>query len=115
MKIKKNDYMSGTAFSSKHDRNIYKTVLIVLYKASVKVFAVGYLKVFQLTVLSRSAIAVLSNFFVVLFVLSICTFDISVGVGAFVIGLGQISSFVDYLPKTACLQFDFNNDQVRSA
>ena len=32
--------------------------------------------------------------FVVLFVLSICPFDISVGVAAFLIGLGQISSFL---------------------
>ena len=32
--------------------------------------------------------------FVALFVLSLCPFDISVGVGAFVIGLGQISSFL---------------------
>ena len=32
-------------------------------------------------------------FFVALFVLSLCPFDISVGVGAFVIGLSQISSF----------------------
>ena len=31
--------------------------------------------------------------FVVLFVLSLCSCDISVGVGAFVIGLSQISSF----------------------
>ena len=31
--------------------------------------------------------------FVELFVLSLCPFDISVGVGAFVIGLSQISSF----------------------
>ena len=31
-----------------------------------------------------------------LFVLSLCPFDISVGVGAFVIGLGQISSFFSY-------------------
>ena len=31
-----------------------------------------------------------------LFVLSLCPFDISVGVGAFVIGLGQISSFLSY-------------------
>ena len=31
--------------------------------------------------------------FVALFVLSLCTFDSSAGVGAFVIGLGQISSF----------------------
>ena len=35
-----------------------------------------------------------SNSFVALFVLSLCPFDISVGVGAFVIGLGQISSFL---------------------
>ena len=32
-------------------------------------------------------------FFVALFVLSLCSFDISVGVGAFVIGLSQNSSF----------------------
>ena len=31
--------------------------------------------------------------FVALFVLSLCPFDISVGVGTFVIGLSQISSF----------------------
>ena len=35
-------------------------------------------------------------FFVALFVLSLCPFDISVGVGAFVIGLSQISSFFSY-------------------
>ena len=29
-----------------------------------------------------------------LFVLLLCPFDISVGIGAFVIGLGQISSFL---------------------
>ena len=33
------------------------------------------------------------EFFVALFVLSLCPFDISAGVGAFVIGLSQISSF----------------------
>ena len=33
------------------------------------------------------------TFFVALFVLSLCPFDISVGVRAFVIGLSQISSF----------------------
>ena len=32
------------------------------------------------------------DFFVALFVLSLCPFDISVGVGAFVMGLNQISS-----------------------
>ena len=31
-----------------------------------------------------------------LFVLSLCPFDISVGVGAFVIGLSQISSFFSF-------------------
>ena len=36
------------------------------------------------------------NFFVALFVLSLCPFDISVGVGAFVIGLSQISSFFSF-------------------
>ena len=36
----------------------------------------------------------LIELFVTLFVLSICPFDISVGVGAFVIGLSQISSFL---------------------
>ena len=34
--------------------------------------------------------------FAALFVLSFCPFDISVGVGAFVIGLSQISSFFSY-------------------
>ena len=34
--------------------------------------------------------------FVALFVLSLCPFDISVGVGAFVIGLSKISSFLSY-------------------
>ena len=40
----------------------------------------------------------LIDFFVALFVLSLCPFDISVGVGAFVIGLSQISSFFSYVP-----------------
>ena len=35
----------------------------------------------------------LIELFVALFVLSLCPFDISVGVGAFLIGLSQISSF----------------------
>ena len=34
--------------------------------------------------------------FVALFVLSLCPFDVSAGVGAFVIGLSQISSFFSY-------------------
>ena len=45
-------------------------------------------------VLSRSATAVKLNFFVALFMLSLCPFDISVGVGFFVIGLSQIFSFL---------------------
>ena len=36
----------------------------------------------------------LIELFVALFMFSLCLFDISVGVGAFVIGLGQISSFL---------------------
>ena len=36
----------------------------------------------------------LIELFLALFVLSLCPFDISVGVGAFVIGLGQIFSFL---------------------
>ena len=36
----------------------------------------------------------LIELFVALFVLSLCPFDISVGIVAFVIGLGQISSFL---------------------
>ena len=39
----------------------------------------------------------LIELFVALFVLSLCPFDISVGVGAFVIGLSQISSFLSLL------------------
>ena len=43
--------------------------------------------------------------FVALFLLSFCPFDISVGVGAFVIGLSQISSFFSWWIKyTPCLQ-----------
>ena len=38
----------------------------------------------------------LIELFVALFVLSLCPFDISVGIGAFVIGLGQISSFLSF-------------------
>ena len=48
------------------------------------------------TVRSPSAIAVKSNFFVALFVLSLCPFAISVGVDAFVKGLSQISSFLSF-------------------
>ena len=45
-----------------------------------------------------------THFFVALFVLSLCPFDISVGVGAFVMGLGQISSFLSIVPKTLQVQ-----------
>ena len=41
----------------------------------------------------------LIDFFVALFVLSLCPFDISVGEGAFVIGLSQISSFLSSNPN----------------
>ena len=44
----------------------------------------------------------LIELFVVLFVFSLSPFDISVGVGAFVIGLGQISSFLS--PKNEIYQ-----------
>ena len=43
----------------------------------------------------------LIELFVALFVLSFCPFDISVGLGAFVIRLGQISSFLS-LRLTMC-------------
>ena len=42
---------------------------------------------------SRSAITMLSNFLIPYPVLSICLFDISVGIRTFAIGLSQISSF----------------------
>ena len=38
--------------------------------------------------------------FVALFALSLCPFNISVGVGAFVIGLGQISSFFSHCKQS---------------
>ena len=41
----------------------------------------------------------LIELFVTLCVLSLCPFDISVDVGAFVIGLGQISSFLSSYDK----------------
>ena len=47
----------------------------------------GWRKLLKLAVLSRSAIAMQSNFLVALFVLSLSPFDISVGVGAFFIRL----------------------------
>ena len=45
-----------------------------------------------------------------LFVLSLCPFDISVGVGAFVIGLSQISSFFSYCDIPTCGElYDVNH------
>ena len=41
-----------------------------------------------------------------LFVLSICPFDISVGVGAYVIGLSQISSFLSLYYKVTFIYSD---------
>ena len=38
------------------------------------------------------------------FVLSLCPFDISISVGAFVIGLGQISSFLSLCVDRAVLE-----------
>ena len=49
--------------------------------------------------------------FVALFVLSLCPFDISVVIGAFVIGLSQISSFLSFFSyknvymTTSCKHF----------
>ena len=44
------------------------------------------------------------------FVLSLCPFDISVGIGAFVIGLGQISSFLSCAwPFYSLAQIDKQN------
>ena len=40
----------------------------------------------------EQTVSIVFIFFVALFVLSLCPFDISAGVGAFVIGLSQISS-----------------------
>ena len=55
-----------------------------------------------------------------LFVLSLCPFDISVGVGAFVIGLSQISSFLSLNLRmfdtghilSICLIFSFCNSPL---
>ena len=47
-----------------------------------------------------------SNFFVAFFVLSLCPFDISVGVGAFVIGLSQISSFFSHTKNKLMLAIE---------
>ena len=58
---------------------------------------VGWLSSPQLTVLSRSSIAVYSKFLVAVFlVLSRCFLHFSIDVGVFVIGLSQISSFFSF-------------------
>ena len=57
---------------------------------------VGWLLLLQLTVLSRSAIVVKSKFLVAFFMLSCYFLEFSVSVGAFGIGLSQISSFFSY-------------------
>ena len=49
----------------------------------------------------------LIELFVALFVLSLCPFDISVVVGAFVIGLGQISSFLSQNSWFYCINVVF--------
>ena len=59
--------------------------------------AVGWLLLLQLIVLSRSAI---NRCVIAVFVLSRCFLDFSVGVGAFVIWLSQISSFFYSFKKT---------------
>ena len=53
-----------------------------------------------------------------LFVLSLCPFDISVGVGAFVIGLSQISSFsldtnTNYDKRTTPIAFQDQGSKVK--
>ena len=58
------------------------------------------------------------DLFVALFVLSLCPFDISVGVGDFVIGLSQISSFLSleiiviYIRVLLTLNFKFLSMQI---
>ena len=58
----------------------------------------------------------LIELFVALFVLSLCPFDISVGVGAFVTGLGQISSFLSFSQMngavTSCRHQIITSDMV---
>ena len=49
----------------------------------------------------------LIELFVALFVFSLCPFDISVGVGAFVIGLSQISSFL-----SLCTNMNIHHDTL---
>ena len=48
--------------------------------------------------------------FVELFVLSLCPFDISVSVGAFVLGLSQISSFLSLMHHWGIVKSHANNE-----
>ena len=54
------------------------------------------------------------EFFVALFVLSLCAFDISAGVGAFVIGLSQISSFFSLASQPAEFGVNTNPPNLRT-
>ena len=55
----------------------------------------------------------LFELFVALFVLSLCPFDISVGVGAFVIGLSQISSFLSFWASNITRYFCFALSEIK--
>ena len=75
----------------------YRIIFLVLYYISMHY--VLYSEVWLAVVTPTDRPKSVRNYclielFVALFVLSLCPFDISVGEGAFVIGLGQISSFL---------------------
>ena len=70
-----------------------KKVKFVLLQKHHAIVICYYITCLPKSVRNRSVI----DLFVALFVLSFCPFDISVGVGAFVIGLSQISSFFSSL------------------
>ena len=54
-------------------------------------------------------VVVLSKFLLEFFVLSRCFLDFSVGVGAFVIGLSQISSFFSFYNLIRCIATCFGD------
>ena len=87
---------------------VMSTDLLSLEHPSVLLFClttpVGWLLLLQLTALSRSAIVVQSKFLLAFFMLSRCLLDFSVGVGAFVIGLSQISSLFSQ-PTADCYMY----------
>ena len=56
-------------------------------------------EVHQVTTIANLSTISVIELFVALFVLSLCLFDICVGVGAFVIELSQISSFLSFYFK----------------